>query len=176
MAHARPHQASGGEISCSSCPDRQMNLNQTWLKRGFFLCSALRCYPNTYLTKTEGAFVIATASMLSKFSVVVVSRSLNIVYVYHFRTMGWRRTTWRIWLWGWELPPTACTWPRLIAGKAPCMTAASHANLPMTFLPLWWSWSVLQRASWLGSTGNNSFTTQVSFALWIRSDIRGAAA
>lgn len=74
------------------------------------------------------------------------------------RIMEWKRITWRIWSWGWELRPIAYTWLQLIGERAQRMKEVCLASRPMTSSPLWWSWSVQQRACSLGSTGDDTFS------------------
>lgn len=75
-------------------------------------------------------------------------------------------TTWKFWLWGWELPPIVFTWPHLIAEKALNMTAAIHESRQMTSSPLWLSWLALLKAFWLGSTGTETICLKIPSCCW----------
>lgn len=69
------------------------------------------------------------------------------------RTTGWRRRTSRLSLISWTRRPRICWTSSRGGGAAAITTAAPLASSPMTFLPPWWIWSLLPKASWPGWTG-----------------------
>lgn len=69
------------------------------------------------------------------------------------RITGWRLRIWRLFLISSTHLPRTCRTSSQAGGAAGITMGEPLASCPMTFLPLWWTWSLQPKAFWHGWTG-----------------------